>query len=189
MSEPENAAHRQADEDRWSVAMARAHAGDQGAYANLLTEIGGVIESYIRARFGPLNGLEDCVQECLLTVHKARHTYDPLKPFRPWLFTLVRHRTIDLLRSGRRLQRDREAAETLDTSSDPNALQRHLDGVKILEGLAPEHREAIALTQYAGCTAAEAAAELGISESALKARLRRGLSAIRKTLEAEGLPL
>ena len=58
----------------------------------------------------------------------------------------------------------------------------------MLEGLAPDHREAVALTQYAGFTAAEAADWLNISESALKARLRRGLAAIRKMLDAEGLP-
>lgn len=60
--------------------------------------------------------------------------------------------------------------------------------MKALENLAPEHREAVALTRYAGCTAAEAAARLGISESALRARLPRGLAAIRKALDAEGLP-
>lgn len=178
----------QADEERWSAWMARAHAGDRAAYEQLLGEIGQVIENYIRVRFGNLDSIEDCVQECLLTVHNARHTYDPRRPFRPWLFTLVRHRTIDVLRrDGARLEQ-RERRIDHEAVTDPAALQRRLDGVRVLERLAPDHREAVALTQYAGCTAAEAASWLGISESALKARLRRGLNAIRRALEAEGLP-
>lgn len=176
-----------ADEQRWAAWMRLAHRGDQDAYQQLLIELADAIETYIRARFGKLDCLEDCVQECLLAIHKARHTYDPSRLFRPWLFTIVRHKTIDLLR------RDREHGgpqyvEFHDAGSDPQDLQRRLDGVKVLENLAPDHREAIALTQYAGCTTAEAAVQLGITEAALKARLRRGLLAIRRALEAEGLP-
>ena len=176
-----------ADEKRWAAWMALAHRGDQGAYTRLLSELGTAIETYIRVRFGALDCLEDCVQECLLAVHRARHTYDSTRAFRPWLFTLVRHRTIDVLRRVRDAA-GRSGADAPDVGSDPRELQRRLDGVKVLEGLTPDHREAIALTQYAGYTTAEAAAWLGISESALKARLRRGLLAIRKVLEAEGLP-
>lgn len=168
--------------------MARAHRGDAGCYEQLLTEIGAVIDAYIRVRFGPIDGIEDCVQECLLTVHKARHTYDPSRPFRPWMFTLVRHRTIDVLRRGRKERAVSIDGHDAEQFIDPNDLHRRLDGVKVLENLAPDYREAVALTQYAGCTAAEAATWLGISESALKARLRRGLNAIHKSLEAEGLP-
>ena len=176
-----------ADEQRWAAWMALAHGGDHEAYQHLLVELANAIETYIRVRFGSIDSLEDCVQECLLAIHKARHTYDPGRPFRPWLFTIVRHKTIDVLRQARQLGGARRV-ELLDAGSDPQELQRRLDGVKVLEGLAPDHREAIALTQYAGCTTAEAAAWLGISEAALKARLRRGLLAIRRALEAEGLP-
>ena len=176
-----------ADEQRWAAWMALAHGGDHDAYRQLLGELGSAIESYIRVRFGLIDSLEDCVQECLLAIHKARHTYDPERPFRPWMFTLVRHRTIDVLRQHHEHRRAGDVAAP-EAFSDPQELQRRLDGVKVLENLAPDHREAIALTQYAGCTTAEAATWLGISEAALKARLRRGLLAIRKALEAEGLP-
>lgn len=176
-----------ADEQRWSTWMADAQRGDQGAYRSLLDELGRACETYIRVRFGALDVLEDCVQECLLAVHRARHTWDPTRPFRPWFFTLVRHRTIDMLRANTEAGIVR-GQSWLEAGSDPSELQRRLDGVKVLEGLAPDHREAITLTQYAGCTSAEAAAWLGISEPALKARVRRGLSAIRARLDAEELP-
>lgn len=170
--------------------MAAANGGDKRAYQRLLTELGDVVEAYVRMRFGDLRFLEDCVQECLLAVHNARHTYDERRPFRPWMFTIVRHRTIDMLRKSRRANetesraRDAQAVES-QTTPTRERLHAVIDGVRMLEKIAPEHRDAVALTQYAGYTVPEAAREFGISESACKARLRRALQAIQKELEAE----
>jgi len=174
------------DERRWAQWMAQAQRGDREIYTRLLQELGHAIETYIRVRFGNIETLEDCVQECLITIHTARHTYDPGRLFRPWLFTLVRHKTIDVLRQ-RQTWRTAEQVEIaeLDTR-DSDRLMRLLDGARILDRLAPDHREMVALAKYGGYTTAEAAAWLGISESAAKARLQRGLSALKKLLESEG---
>ena len=168
--------------------MASAQRGDQSAYARLLHETGAAIETYIRARFGNLEVLEDCVQECLMAIHAARHTYDPGRLFRPWLFTIVRHKTIDLLRQRQTWLTTKESLAAVDTGpTDADRLLRVIDGVKILEQLSPDHREMVTLAKYGGYTTAEAAASLGISESAAKARLQRALTVIRQTLEREGL--
>ena len=177
------------DESRWAGWMAQAQSGDGAVYARLLTEIGGAIETYIRVRFGALDALEDCVQECLIAVHAARHTYDPRRPFRPWLFTVVRHRTIDLLRQrGTWLSMLNALGEEPPQEPHPEAVSRRIDGIRILEGLSPDHREMIVLAKYVGYTTAEAAAYLGITESAAKTRLVRALAAIGHLLEGEGLP-
>ena len=86
------------DEQRWPELMAASHSGDKASYAQLLNELTGALTAYLQAQFGQFDLVEDCVQECLIAVHKARHTYDPERPFRPWLFTIARHRTIDVLR-------------------------------------------------------------------------------------------
>ena len=181
----------QEDERRWSNWMAAANAGDRAAYRQLLAELGDVVEAYVKSRFGELRGLEDCVQECLLAIHNARHTYDGERPFRPWFFTIVRHKTIDMLRKQRRVTGNEQALD--DTAGDVDAsggepLAAVVDGVRVLERMPPVHRDAVALTQYAGYTVAEAAHLLGISESALKSRLRRALQTIKKDLESEDLP-
>lgn len=176
------------DEYRWAAWMRQAQRGDGACYERLLRETGAVIDLYLRARFGDIDVLEDCVQECLLAMHLARHTYDPRRAFRPWMFTIVRHRTIDVLRQRRsRLQ----VAERLNHEPRPSIehdLLRRVLGIRVLERLAPDHREAVVLTKYAGYTTAEAAAWIGISEAALKTRLHRGLLAIRRQLEEETLP-
>ncbi len=169
--------------------MIRAHQGDGAIYERLLTELGEAIEVYIRVRFGNLTVLEDCVQECLLAIHKARHTYDRRRPFRPWMFTIVRHRTIDVLRrDSSRVAAPGGSIDELVTDDPTNALLKLIDGIQILENLSPDHREALILTKYGGYTTAEAAATLGISESAIKARLHRALRAIHRQLEREELP-
>lgn len=174
------------DEQRWCESMARAQRGDRGVYETLLAELASVIEAYLRLRFGSIDMLEDCVQECLIAIHNARHTYNPGKAFRPWMFTIVRHRMIDLLR--KRNCRIQTAAGSKNVEldlTDPEHIHRLIDGVRVLESLKPDYREAVTLTKYAGMTTLEASRWLGISESAIKARLRRGLSAIQRQLDTE----
>ena len=96
---PGNDATAYADDDaRWSSLMASAQSGDEASYRQLLAEVSGVVNRYVVARFGHQDFVEDCVQEVLLAIHGARHTYDARRPFRPWLFAIVRHKVVDTLR-------------------------------------------------------------------------------------------
>lgn len=174
------------DERRWCLAMSRAQQGDRKVYETLLTELASVIEAYLRLRFGSIDMLEDCVQECLIAIHNARHTYNPENTFRPWMFTIVRHRMIDLLRKRScRIQTTKIFEDVELDLTDPDHIHRLIDGIRVLETLQPDYREAVTLTKYAGMTTLEAARWLGVSESAIKARLRRGLLAIQRQLETE----
>lgn len=178
----------QRDEQRWSQLMAASHAGDKVAYAQLLDELTGVLTAYLQAQFGQFELIEDCVQECLMTIHKARHTYDPARPFRPWLFTLARHRTIDVLRQSNRYEHNRMAlSESDDEGTGTESYNRLLDGAKLIVRLSSDHQEVVVMTKYMGYTTLEAAETLGISESAVKARLRRGLKMIQTLWEAESI--
>ena len=104
-----DSAHAQ-DEARWSNWIAAANNGDKATYQQLLQEIAGATEAYVRHRFGNVMLLEDCVQESLLAIHNARHTYDSARPFRPWMFTIIRQKTIDLLRKSRTISENEKSA-------------------------------------------------------------------------------
>jgi len=173
------------DELRWSRLMGNAQGGDRGAYEQLLSELGNAIEAYVRSRFGTLEALEDCVQESLLTLHRARHTYDPRKPFRPWLFTLVRHRCIDVLR---RTPAVRGGHDPEQLSAPNTDVSYALDSATLLRRLAPKEREAVQLTKLEGYSMAEAGQRCGVSEGAMKVRVHRALRSLKKLLEREGLP-
>jgi RNA polymerase sigma-70 factor (ECF subfamily) len=179
---------RSEDEQRWSAWMARAQDGDREAYAKLMAELATVIDAFLRARFGALRGsdfLEDCVQEALLAVHRVRHTWNRGLPFRPWLFAIVRHKVIDLLR--RRALRRVEAlpAEEPAQPSEPSA---RLDGARLLAELEPAYREAVVLTKLEGYSLEEAATRAGVSIGAMKTRVHRALRTLQKRLRDEELP-
>jgi RNA polymerase sigma-70 factor (ECF subfamily) len=172
-----------ADERRWSEYMAAAHRGDSRLYERLLRELASVIAAYVRSRFGTLFYTEDCVQECLIAIHNARHTYDPTRPFRPWLFAIVRNKTVDLLRRSYTSNRVREApADPHAVAPDPPA---ELEAGEILAGLKPEFRNALTLTKIIGYSINEAAQRSGISETAMKSRVSRAIRAAELLLREE----
>ncbi len=176
------------DEDRWAGLMTRAQDGDAEAYRRLLGELGTAIEAYLRRHFGSSDLLEECVQEALVAVHNARHAWDPTRAFRPWLFTIARHKAIDVLRRGmRRARREVEAApghrEPAAAAADPAAA---IDVERFLQDLEPRYREPLVLTKLLGYSTREAAAELGISETALKTRVFRAIRLVREALASKG---
>ena len=180
---------RDSDESRWSALMVSAQAGNQDDYRVLLKELGDVVHRFLCSRFGHHHFIEDCVQEALVAMHHARHTYDPRRPFRPWLFAIVRHKTIDILRK----QRTREKAadqftreqEVLSQSPGTPHPGEGMHGEGLLAQLPEQHREILVLTKVIGYSIAEAAGKLGISQSATKVRVHRAVHKLRRLLEED----
>ena len=96
-------------EGLWPVLMARAQEGDGAAYRRPLIEIAPYLRLLARRYHRDARDVEDSVQDILLTVHNIRHTYDPVRPLKPWLVAIGRRRIIDRLRVQRR-SRARETA-------------------------------------------------------------------------------
>ncbi len=173
------------DEQRWSEYMAAAHRGDKRLYERLLGELASAIDRYVKSRFGKLSFTEDCVQECLLAIHNARHTYDPARPFRPWLFAIVRNKTVDLLRrsyAGERMPVEPIHAGLAAEGASPDA---EIEAGDILAKLDPQFRSALTLTKVIGYSVDEAAQRSGISSTAMKSRVRRAVRAAALLLKAE----
>src|SRR5438128_2666343 len=82
----------------WGDLMARTQAGDQAAYRRLLTEITPYVRSIASRYHRQREDVEDTVQDILLSVHSIRQTYDPSRPFGPWLATIADRRALDRLR-------------------------------------------------------------------------------------------
>lgn len=187
MSLGEQAVSRRQDEQRWRSLMKRSQNGYVAAYHQLLSELAPVIESYLRVNFGSLAMLEDCVQESLLAIHRARHTFDCKRDFRPWMFTIVRFKTIDILRRNATINNTIIELTELDQSNSNSVdLDRIIDGGRLMAKLSYEQREAVTLTKYHGMTTNEAAQLIGIKESTVKARLRRGLKILHKQWQYDG---
>ena len=67
--------------------MRAAQDGDERAYTRLLNDIAPRLRRLVRSRrpFLQASDIEDLVQEVLLSLHSVRKTYDPERPFMPWL--------------------------------------------------------------------------------------------------------
>src|SRR5690606_15779023 len=110
-------AERRKDE-RWRELMVAAQGGDRAAYEALLSEVAPLIRAAVRRRY-PYVGREDAedmVQDVLLAVHSVRQTYDPGRPFLPWLMAIAHNRAVDALRrSIRKSGREVAVAEYPET--------------------------------------------------------------------------
>lgn len=182
-------------EARWRSAMAAAQQGDGEAYRRLLEELLPRIRLHVRARISDPHACEDVVQNALLSIHRARRTYRPARPFTPWMRAVVRNAVIDHLREGGR-RRAREAAMPdadafahPQQAPEPGPLLLSPELARALAGLPAGQREAVELMHLHDLTVAEAADRAGVSRGALKVRAHRGYRALRKRLAGGPLEL
>ena len=178
--------------EEWAALMARVQDGDAGAYRQLLTEIVPYLQVLAGRHHRDRRDVEDSVQDILLTIHAVRHTYDPGRPFKPWLIAIGRRRIIDRLRSQRRSRaRETVLAEEHETFGAPETNQHEeKSDARILreavQRLPPGQRQAVTLLKLEEMSLKEAAAMSGMSIISLKVASHRGLKSLKKILEAEG---
>lgn len=78
--------------------MKRAQLGDKVAYADLLQQSRTLSEKRLYTKLNNREDVQKVLQEVLLSIHKARHTYDANLPYMPWLFALVDFRLNNFLK-------------------------------------------------------------------------------------------
>ncbi len=171
--------------------MKAAQAGDTQAYVQFLEEIAPKIRSIVRGRWKFLGGedVEDIVQDILLSLHAVRATYNPQRPFMPWLLAITRNRLADGARRYVRRETQevhfddwdvtfsgRSANSTTEEYGDLDAL-RHA-----IRALPPAQRTAIEMLKLREMSLKDAAAACGMSIGSLKVATHRAMSTLRKTL-------
>jgi RNA polymerase sigma-70 factor (ECF subfamily) len=171
-----------AGEERLRKLLIRGLAGDAAAYHAFLQELSAHLRAFLRRRLARLpDEVEDLVQESLLAVHNQRHTYDAGQPLTAWVHAIAKYKLVDLLR--RRAKRDLltdPLDEDIDllSSSDSDAAEARRDLGKLLEQLPDRQRLPIVHMKLEGLSVAEAARVTGMSESAVKVGVHRGLKAL-----------
>jgi RNA polymerase sigma factor (sigma-70 family) len=176
-----------AERDRaWSELMAASQAGERAAYERLLREITPFIRSIVRRRSSNRADIEEMVQDTLLTVHRVRHTFDPSRPFGPWLAAIASRRGIDALRRRTRVAKfeapEDGAYETFAdaaANTDMEPVRSSEEIGELLRHLPPRQREALEVMKLKEMTLIEASAASGQSVTALKVNVHRALKALR----------
>jgi RNA polymerase sigma-70 factor (ECF subfamily) len=168
----------------------RAHAGDQAAYREALSRIAARLRGYFARRLYALpDDVEDLVQETLLALHLQRGTYDPGLPVSAWVYAIARHKLVDLLRRRGRREGLSQSLDDLDEGLHPAAPEvqpARRDLMLLLESLPASQRLAIVLTKIEGLSVAEASQRSGVSVSALKVQVHRGLRRLAELVRAGG---
>jgi len=170
--------------------MRAAQQGDRAAYERLLREIMPFVRSLSRRRCHNPADVEEIAQDTLLTVHRVRHTYDPGRPFCPWLAAIAWRRSIDALRRRIRVSKYEIAEQGVYETFSDGAANNDLEGVRsaeevedLLQLLPPRQREALQALKLQQMSLAEASLASGQSVAALKVNTHRALKRLRTLLE------
>lgn len=171
-----------AKEDRLRDLLVRGLAGDNAAYQVFLTELSAHLRAFLRRRLAGLpDEIEDLVQESLLAVHNQRHTYDPAQPLSAWVQAIARYKLVDLFRRRavhEMLNDPLDEEMELFATTDSEAAEARRDLNKLLAELPDQLRLPIVHTKLEGLSVREAADLSGMSESAIKVGVHRGLKAL-----------
>jgi RNA polymerase sigma-70 factor (ECF subfamily) len=178
---------------QWGAWMVAAQRGDRAAYYALLTAVAPYLRAIARRYLRQEQDAEDMVQEILIVLHDIRHTYEPGRPFKPWLGTIATRRCIDGLR--RRMRRAlhesadetvlAQIADTSDAGSPEQGLEREQQRREVraaLAGLPPRQREALQLLRIEELSLKEAAEASEQSVGSLKVACHRALKALQRAM-------
>jgi len=175
-------------DDKLSKLMLLSQQGDKASYKLLLAECQNTVTAYLRKRLGSSSDVDDLVQETLLAIHKARHTYDPLRNFSSWMITIAKYKYVDHLRKWK----SKTSKETVDeqilnnlmdhndkTGSDPD-LAASID--EALNSLSEKQRTLVVCLKIDGLSVKETAEKNHMSEANVKTTAHRAYKALRKIL-------
>ncbi|HLW89687.1 MAG TPA: sigma-70 family RNA polymerase sigma factor [Roseiarcus sp.] len=172
------------DEPELRALMLAGLDGDAAAHKALLARLAAILRAYFKGQFARIGrgaaDAEDLVQETLIALHTRRHTYDRSQLLTPWVYAIARYRLVDYLRRTKASVADVpiEAAAGVLADEDPTAVDSTLDLMKLMAQLTPKTRQAIQLVKLDGLSVSEAATQAGMSESAIKVAVHRGLRAL-----------
>ncbi|MFZ2541114.1 MAG: sigma-70 family RNA polymerase sigma factor [Gallionella sp.] len=173
--------------DKFAALMKQALSGDQQSYTALLQETSHLLRPFLAKRLSFTNEVDDLLQEILISIHKARHTYDGNRPYKPWMYAIARFRLQDYLRA--------HYADQLhhadDMSEMEEFLQEHVteSGISYesiigeIEKLPEKQAVIVRMMHQEGYTAKEVAEKIGMNESAVKVAAHRAYKKLRQNLE------
>ncbi|MBP6435570.1 MAG: sigma-70 family RNA polymerase sigma factor [Sphingorhabdus sp.] len=171
-----------ANEEGLRRLMRMSQTGDKQAYAVLLEQCGNWLVRYFRQKIAP-DAIDDLVQETLISLHRKRASYDPSRPFLPWLAAIARYRWVDRLRQSYRQQTealdDHDAAE----ESHEEVVGARISIDRLLDLIPAPQAEAIRVVKIDGLSISEACAKTGQSEALVKVNIHRGLKKLATLIE------
>lgn len=186
------------ERDEWL--MAQVARGERQCLEPLVRRYASPLLTFIHRMTGDHHRSEELFQEVFLKVWTKRHTYNPDRPFKPWLYQIalnhtrsaMRGKTLHLVRPARGGAPDGE-----DDFADPLAHQPApgdspadaavaTESAAIVEtavaSLPERQRTVVVMRLWNGLSYAEIAAAVGRREGAVRSIMHHALATLRKEL-------
>lgn len=166
--------------------MVRYVEGNADAFSELYRKISPNLMGYLLRLTRDRMRAEDLLQVTFAKIHRARQSYLRGAPVLPWVLAIARRSFLDERRAAKSRTEDLSPDGTLpeprpELDGVPNDVSDALE--RALDRLPEAYREAIQLTKVSGLSIQEAAGVLGTTETAVKLRVHRGYTQLRKELE------
>ncbi|MEM1196388.1 MAG: sigma-70 family RNA polymerase sigma factor [Pseudomonadota bacterium] len=171
-----------ADEATLARLMGASQTGDKAACNVLLSEVGVWLERYFRRRVPP-HQIDDLVQEVLIAFYTKRGTWDPARPFLPWLAAIARYRWVDHLRKVYKHESKELMEDDAVEDSEEEVVMARVSLDRLFLKLPEKQAKAIELVKIGGLSVREAAEKTGQSESLVKVNIHRGLKKLATLVE------
>ncbi|MCU7281945.1 sigma-70 family RNA polymerase sigma factor [Pseudomonas peradeniyensis] len=163
--------------------------GDAGAYREFLAALAVHLRGFLRRRLAQRPAeVEDLLQEVLLAVHNARHTYQAQQPLTAWVQAIARYKLADHWRGQARREARHEPLEDdseLFACGEEEPAQASRDLNKLLGQLPDRQRLPIVHVKLEGLSVEETARITGLSSSAVKVGIHRGLKALGRLIRGK----
>ena len=174
----------QFNSEKWDEWMRQSLKGDKNAYRLLLCDLRIWLQAYFNKRAHP-NEIEDLVQDTLLTIHNKRASYDPSRPFGPWLSAVAKHKWIDRIRKNIKFL-EVELDDDLSLEDENNGLCAKHDVKKLLQLIPAKQAQIIEMVKLNEMSIGEVAQSLGQNETYIKVAVHRGLKLLQiKVMEGQ----
>jgi RNA polymerase sigma-70 factor (ECF subfamily) len=162
--------------------MERSQSGDKEAFRVLFDDIGPLVTRFVRRRLIDRADVDDVCQEALLAVFKSRHTYQPARPFEPWLFAIVRNVLAAHLQRYRLRVRWHESMNEIPEIFTEDEASLAIELNESFSQLSANQLEALKLTKLSGYSIAEAASRAGTSVASMKVRVHRAYASLKRSI-------
>lgn len=177
-------------ESKLKVLMLEALQGNSVSYHEFLSQVDSLLRKYVTKLTwkAPVKlEAQDIVQDVLLTIHQKRHLYNKELQILPWIYTIAKHRFIDLLRSS---ARKKEHIEFIDMYSNSTAIEDEIStlwgedsGLDLLHGLNKKQKDILWLAKVEEMPLIEIAKKTDTSHSLVKVTVHRALKTLRGQIQ------
>lgn len=181
------------DELRDETLAKRAAAGDMSAFEDLVDRHRMAVYRLARSITGNHHDADDAAQETFLRVYRGLGSYDPDRPFKPWLKRIAYNTSLNTVRARKSSSRgfvDVDLPEVEDQS--PRQLERmeakqSIAGVDhAVQTLPSELRATLLLRAVEGMSYKDIATAMGVKIGTVMSRLSRARERVLDVLEPAG---